>query len=165
MLLDDQLLTERLAVRPFIETDTPQLVAIFADPMVARFVDDGLPLPADQAALWVTRSRENLARFGYGTGAIILRETDELIGWAGFARPGDGTEEIIYGFAQAHWGRGYGAEIVRALVSFARMRGIDPIRATVHTENAASIKLLLKNGFRLLVAGYDDDPLCDLYAI
>ena len=51
MIYKSQLVTARLAVRPVVASDAPLLVALFADPEVHRFVDDGQPLAADVAAL------------------------------------------------------------------------------------------------------------------
>ncbi|WP_198152612.1 GNAT family N-acetyltransferase [Tsuneonella dongtanensis] len=155
--------TERLSIRPFEPADEPLLVALFQDPMVARFVGDGSPLSPEDAALWVRRSRENLATFGYGTGAVVERASGELVGWAGFARPGDGSEEIIYGLAARHWGKGYGSEIVDALVAFAAAQGVAPVRATVDRANAGSIAILEKRGFRLAATDYGGEDGCCLF--
>lgn len=163
MVLNDRLETSRLIVRPFTPEDAEPLVALFADPRVHRHVDDGQPLGGEMARLWVVRSGENLVRHGYGTGAVVLRETGKLIGWAGFARPGDGSEELIYGLAHAHWRRGLGTELLDALVAFGRARRIDPLRATVASANIGSIRLLEKAGFVLAERGYDGDADCDLY--
>lgn len=163
MIRDGRLETPRLIIRPFVATDAVTLVALFADPLVARFVDDGTALSAEDAALWVVRSAENLARHGYGTGAVVRKEDGLMIGWAGVARPADGSQEIIYGLARAFWRRGYGGEILSALVEFAAGRGIDPVRATVDPRNLISVRLLTGRGFTLAARGHDGDPDSDLY--
>ena len=155
--------TARLTIRPFEPGDAPRLVALFEDLMVARYVDDGDALSSQDADLWVQRSRENLAKFGYGTGAVIDRASGELVGWAGFARPGDGSEEIVYGLAAAYWRQGLGREIVAALLAFAASRAIDPVRATVDPENLASIRLLEDVGFICVEPAYQGDPHSALY--
>jgi ribosomal-protein-alanine N-acetyltransferase len=163
MIHASQLETARLVVRPFVPADAPLLVALFADPAVHRFVDDGQPLAPDVAALWVERSAANLEHFGYGTGAVVERASGELIGWAGFARPGDGAEEAIYGLRRASWGRGLGRELLAGLIVFAEERGIVPIRATVDPANSVSVRLLLQAGFALAEQGYGGDAASDLY--
>lgn len=165
MIYASQLETARLVVRPFVAADASLLVALFADPDVHRFVDDGQPLAPDVATLWVERSAANLGRFGYGTGAVVERASGALIGWAGFARPGDGTEEVIYGLRRASWGRGLGKELLAGLVAFAQGRGIAPIRATVDPANRASIHLLRQTGFVLAEPGYGGDAGSDLYLL
>lgn len=163
MIHDSRLVTARLIVRPFVAADAPLLVALFADPQVHRFVDDGQPLAPAVAALWVERSAANLERFGYGTGAVVEHAGGELIGWAGFARPGDGTEELIYGLRRASWGRGLGKELLAGLVAFAAERGISPVRATVDPANSASVHLLRQAGFALAETRYRGDTQADLY--
>ena len=163
MLLNDTLGTPRLILRPFVDADAPLLVALFADPLVHRHVDDGQPLSMKMARLWVERSRENLVRHGYGTGAVALRETGELIGWAGYARPGDGSEELIYGLAPKYWRRGLGTELLDALIGFACARQITPLRATVASANTGSVRLLENAGFALMERGYEGEADCDLY--
>jgi ribosomal-protein-alanine N-acetyltransferase len=163
MIHKSQLVTTRLAVRPFMASDASLLVTLFVDPEVHRFVDDGQPLAADVAALWVERSAANLERFGYGTGAVVERASGELIGWAGFARPDDGTQEVVYGLRRASWGRGLGKELLAGLVAFAGERGIAPVRATVDPANSVSVHLLRQAGFVLAEPGYRGDARADLY--
>jgi ribosomal-protein-alanine N-acetyltransferase len=163
MIHASQLDTARLVVRPFVLADASLLVSLFADPEVHRFVDDGQPLAPDIAALWVERSAANLARFGYGTGAVVERASGGLIGWAGFARPDDGTQELIYGLQRANWGRGLGKELLAGLVAFAAERGISPVRATVDPDNRASVHLLRRAGFVLAEPSYRGDARANLY--
>ncbi len=163
MIHNSALETARLFIRPFMDEDVGDLVALFDDPKVARFVDDGGPLSLESASLWVLRSGENLQRHGYGTGAVIERESGNLIGWAGYARPEDGPEQIIYGLAAAYWRMGYGKEIAAALLEFADMRGIDPVFATIDPANEFSIRLLLGQGFRLVEECHGGEPDSNLY--
>ena len=150
MLKDAPLETPRLSVRRFRPDDVAWMVSLFADRCVARFVDDGQPLSPADAVLWVERSNANIERFGYGTGVVERREDGAPIGWAGVARPGDGTEEIIYGLARAYWRRGYGGELVGALVDFlAKHRPGASIRATIDPANRVSAMLLSRHGFAL----------------
>ncbi|WP_083567215.1 GNAT family N-acetyltransferase [Hyphomicrobium sp. CS1GBMeth3] len=117
-------------------------------PDVVRFTDDGKPLGRDLTELWIVRSRQNVEKFGYGTGALIERSSGRFIGWAGFARPEDAPEEIIYGFEKCAWGNGYGTEIVAGLVRFAFEKlNCSELRATAYPENVVSHHVLRKLGF------------------
>ena len=165
MLYGSELKTARLTIRPFRPDDVEPLVSLFADPLVHEFVDDGLPLSRDVARLWVARSNENLARFGFGTGAVVENASGRLIGWAGFARPGDGGEELIYGLAAGRWGLGLGRELLASLLRFAESRAISPVRATVDPRNDRSIALLTAAGFTLAGRGHRGDPDSDLYLL
>lgn len=163
MIEGGELTTERLHVRPFDPADAERLVEIFSDPMVARFVGDGSALDRVEASDWIANSRANLARFGYGTGAVVETQSQRLIGWAGFARPEGGLEEIIYGFERGAWGTGLGTELFAALVEFGAVQGVSPLRATVDQRNLASIKILKRKGFELSVRDYRGEAGCLLY--
>ena len=163
MIHNSCLETARLVIRPFHPDDIPSLVEMFADRRVAQYVGDGGPLPEDEAILWVKNSRENLQQHGFGTGAIVKREGGPLIGWAGFARPETGGEEIIYGLAAEHWRQGLGTEILLGLLKFADERGISPVLATVDPNNSVSSQLLLKHGFEFVEHNHGGDPDSDLY--
>jgi [ribosomal protein S5]-alanine N-acetyltransferase len=114
VIRDGVIETARLTIRPFEPADAPSLIALFANRAVARSVGNSAALSAEDAALWISRSRDNLARYGYGTGAVIERGEGRLIRWAGFARPEQGPEQIIYGLAAACCRRGLGSETVGA---------------------------------------------------
>lgn len=165
MILNGALRTDRLLVRPFGADDAVALVDLFRDPRVHRFVDDGLPLSEEVARLWIERSGENLRRFGYGTGAVVLRASGELVGWAGFARPAHGEEQVIYGLHPSCWGFGLGRELLGELIRFAWARGHKRIRATVSPRNTASVRLLEHAGFTLGEKGHQGDPECNLYEL
>ena len=165
MIHDSKLETERLEVRPFSHDDVPRLVEIFADPDVARFVDDGEPMPAEVGHQWVENSLANLAKHGCGTGAVIEKSTGRLIGWAGIARPPDDLPELIYGFEKPAWRKGYGRELLAALVDYSHEAGVVPVRATVNVENKGSIALLETAGFRLVEKGHKGEATSCLYAL
>lgn len=152
--------TERLLFRPFAVEDIDAFHAIAGDPEVMRFVGDGDPCDRALTALWIERSRENVDRFGYGTGAVIERETGRFIGWSGVARPEGQPEEIVYGFARDAWGKGYATELVRGLILFAfGTLNLPELRATVDPENAVSAHILEKCGFVREPWEYDSESL------
>lgn len=140
--------TERLALRRFEPADLAPLAAICNDPEVMRYVGEGTVLTVAQVTEWIERSRENIARFNTGTGAVILRSSGRLIGWAGLVRPASLPPELIYGFAMQHWGQGFASELVPALLRWLTgAGGLRQIDATVDPANAASVHLLLRHGF------------------
>ncbi|MEM1434764.1 MAG: GNAT family N-acetyltransferase [Pseudomonadota bacterium] len=161
------LTTPRLLFRVFEDTDYKALARISASPSVSRYVDDGEPLSAANTRLWIQRSRANVARFGYGTGAVLLRSSGELIGWAGFARGDDASdpddEELIYGFDEPFWGQGYGTELLAGLIRYGfEQLQLGKLRATVYRANRASVRLLERQGFKCTQRDYESSGI-DLY--
>lgn len=158
--------TERLLFRLFEPADAAELERISADELTRRYVGDGSVLSREQCEQWIRNSRDNVSRHGYGTGAVVLRESGALIGWAGMARPGDGTEEVIYGLDRDYWGRGLGTELLGGLVAWARdTLSLPELRATVAMQNDASIRMLRKFGFALRDGCHDGDPETHLYVL
>jgi RimJ/RimL family protein N-acetyltransferase len=81
--------------------------------------------------------------------AITLVGDDSAIGWvaAGEKRQG-GVTEIGYLLARAHWGRGIAAEAVSAVIDRLFAEGQRRVFADTDPENAASLALLERLGFR-----------------
>ncbi len=156
--------TARLLFRSFEADDLDRLAEISADSETSRYVGDGRPLSRKLTEQWIENSRQNVARFGYGTGAVVLRSCGTLIGWSGIARPEEGGEEILYGLYRDYWGQGLGTELLDGLLDWAwRTLNLGELRATVHRQNAASIQMLENAGFVLADDCYDNDPDTLLY--
>lgn len=93
---------------------------------------------------------------GWGVWISVLREEATAVGDAGFkGRPDrDGTVEIGYGVAPGFRGRGFATEAVRALAGWAFTHPeVKRAVAECSPENAASIRVLQKSGFRLVRSG------------
>ena len=100
--------TERMLFRRFEQSDLDELARISADVAVIRYVGNGQPLSREKTQAWINKSRINILQFGYGTGAVVEKVTQSLIGWAGIGRPADdnGLEEVVYGLDQSLLGAG-----------------------------------------------------------
>jgi ribosomal-protein-alanine N-acetyltransferase len=84
----------------------------------------------------------------FGPRLVVERSTGEVIGTAGFfGPPRDGLVEIGYGIVPSRQRRGYATETVRALIETALAQpGVSEIIAHADPANAASIRVLEKNG-------------------
>lgn len=79
---------------------------------------------------------------------MLLRDGTE-IGDACFkGLSADGRAEIGYGIGAAYWGRGYATEGAAALCRWALENGARTLEAEAAPENAASMRVLEKLGFR-----------------
>jgi RimJ/RimL family protein N-acetyltransferase len=94
--------------------------------------------------------------FGYYR---ITRLTDGLaIGGIGFkGRPAGGCVEIGYGLAPSGRGSGYAAEAAVALLGLAAHHGMTRVVAATTPDNVASMRTLVRVGFRLVTT---DGELC-----
>ena len=134
------------------ERDAPQTLAGLLD---ASADETWQPLPGFVLEMMLSRASE-ADENGRRWPAFYMIERAErvLIGGVGFkGLPRQGEVEIGYGLAPARWNRGYASEAVAALCERAFGRGIVRICAGVDGDNAASARVLRKNGFER--AGFD----------
>lgn len=142
--------TARLVLRPVTLADRADLVALEADPEVMRFLNGGLPVPVEGCA-----DSDFLTPRGTEPEVLAAHElaTNHFVGW--FALFDDGmvgglkTAELGYRLRREAWGKGYGTEGARALVTeaFGRL-GFDRIRAQTMAVNRGSRRVMEKAGFR-----------------
>ncbi len=71
---------------------------------------------------------------------------DRLVGTIG-AFLSDGTTEVTYWIDRACWGQGIASEALALLLDAVPVR---PLRARVASDNAGSLRVLLKAGFQIL---------------
>ncbi|HET9952075.1 MAG TPA: GNAT family N-acetyltransferase [Candidatus Eisenbacteria bacterium] len=143
--------TERLVLRMFREGDFEAFARIGADPDVARYLGNGLPLTRQEAWRSLAAHLGHWTLRGYGMFAIEEKATGEFVGRAGFFNPeGWPGFELGWTLARERWGRGYATEAARRLLdhAFAEM-GRDHVISVIQPENAASIRVAERIGERL----------------
>jgi RimJ/RimL family protein N-acetyltransferase len=140
--------TERLLLPPLGLEHADDLIALYADPEVARYVG-GDSLTAEtipgQAARFAAIWREH----GYGQSAVHDRETGAFLGRVGLHYwPGWDEVELGYVLAASAQRRGLAAEASRAWIEWARgSLARDHLIAVIDPRNAASVSLALRLGF------------------
>ncbi len=140
--------TTRLLLRKPRVEDAPLIFASYAqDPEVVRYLTF-LPhrdmRETDEA---VSRFLENWRSGKSYCWLIFRRDSKELIG-AISARHDQGLN-IGYALARAFWGKGFMSEAVNAVVEWAfSVPGVFRVWAVCDLDNAASARLLERNGFR-----------------
>jgi [ribosomal protein S5]-alanine N-acetyltransferase len=145
------LLTERLALRWLTPADVPALYEIFSDAEVTRYWSS--PPLSDLAAAeaLLAEIREAFARRTLFQWGIARRSDDLVVGTCTLAGLTAAHRRAELGFAlgRVHWGRGYIAEALPALVGFAfDQLGLHRLEADVDPRNRASIRALERLGFR-----------------
>jgi ribosomal-protein-alanine N-acetyltransferase len=112
-----------------------------------RFVGDGTALSREECERWLAVTADNYAKRGYGMFALVERQTGEVVGFGGLIHfAGRGEPEIKYALLRSAWGRGLATEAARALLDFARARGLPEVIATVDPQHGASQRVLAKAG-------------------
>lgn len=151
--------TNRLYVRQWRADDMPKVLALYRDPEVIRWVDDGQPLSLGDAKKWMEVTRANYTMHGYGMFAIDDRDSHETLGFGGIVHPGNQPEpEIKYALNRAFWGQGIATEFVRGLTQYAQTQhNVRRFIATIARVNKASARVLTKSGFRHNDTRIEDD--------
>jgi 8-oxo-dGTP diphosphatase len=146
------IVSNRLVLRSPTMDDVPSCVRHLADESVVAFLSHvPFPYTEDDAVAFV-QSALGEGPLPVGDAFVIEdRVTGAMIGTIG-VRPmdlPDGTRigEIGYWLARDLWGKGLATEAVSALVPHCFGDGLVRVTAHVNEENAASRKVLEKNGF------------------
>ncbi|MFD0021269.1 GNAT family N-acetyltransferase [Streptomyces sp. NPDC058382] len=147
------LATPRLLLRPMTVSDAEHVVA-GRPPDGVRWAA-GFPSPGERAA--ATRFLDTCADTGdptpFGSYVIRLREDGQpVIGGLGFHGPPDaeGHVTIGYGLVPSVQGMGYASEALRALLRFARDRGVVCVHGDTDLDNTASQHVMTAAGMRLV---------------
>jgi RimJ/RimL family protein N-acetyltransferase len=139
--------TERLILRPFVESDFDAYAAIHGDPEVTRYLN-GFPLPRWEAwrsfAIFVGHWQLR----GYGVWAVEEKATGAFVGRSGLHYPeGWPGIEVGWTFDRAAWGKGFATEAGRVAMTWAfDVLGLNHIISVIHPENARSIRVAERLG-------------------
>ena len=145
--------TNRLMIRSFQEPDIPEYAAVVADPKVTEFLGDGSPHSYEQAAAYVRDCMRSETKNGIARYAVILRETEELIGFCGFKKVDDYID-FGWRYARRAWGNGYATEAAAAVLD----QGINTLKlsgivAESAVENVGSVRVMEKIGMQFEAFG------------
>jgi len=147
--------TERLQLRAHRLEDFADCAAMWADPIVTRFIG-GKPFSEEDAWTRFLRHIGHWSMMGFGYWVAEEKDTGSLIGEVGFAdfkrdiQPSlKGTPEMGWALVSKVHGKGYATEAVRAALAwgdahFASGRTV----CIIHPENLASIRVAEKCGYK-----------------
>ncbi len=143
--------TTRLRLRAPRLDDAADQHAYARDPEVA---EPGMWAPLatlEENRRDLVETRERLARGEAIEWGIEQRDEHRLIGRCGFVRlrPAHRSAEVGYALARPYWGRGYMGEALAAVLAYGFERlDLHRVEATCLADNAGSIRVLEKTGFR-----------------
>lgn len=159
--------TERLIFRPFTEEDLPKLVEQRSDPDVNRYLGGPARQNAEALATRLKFYMDCYDKFGFGSCAMLWRETGEMIGTAGI-QPLEDTGEIEVGYSiiKAYWGLGLGTEAAKGWMAHGfNTAGLERIVAVAVEENTASRRIMEKLGMTYEKTEVHYGEPCAFYAI
>lgn len=156
--------TDRLWLRRFTRDDASLLLALDGDPLVRRFVEDGVEPTLDNSIAAIDHW---LATYPpghpFGFWAAIERSTGAFVGWFHFRPPTDGSDdepELGYRLMSSHWGRGLATEGSQALIDHGfSTGGVRRVIAETMSVHSASRRVMEKVGMRLVRTFRADWPV------
>ena len=147
--------TERLILREFLLSDVDGMFEMDSNPNVHRFVGKKPVKHIDESRAYIETIQGQYKKYGIGRWAVVLKETNEFIGWSGIKlitneiNKHQNFYEIGYRFIEKHWGKGYATEAGKAFVTYAfNEMKVEALYAYADEGNENSRKILEKLGLR-----------------
>ena len=159
--------TERILLRPFCIKDIERFAKICANPNVMRYIGDGKPVSRNVIAEKIPEWIELYEKQKYGLMALVMKDTDELIGFCGFIHQTvDEVEYIELGYRldEAYWGKGIATEVAVAVRDYAfNVLEIPMLISIINHQNDASKHVAKKVGMRLMKQTNFKNVLVDVF--
>ena len=145
------LTADRLRLRQLDAADVPGLLAVFGDATHLRYWSHGPLADLDAARAYldgITSGWQERSFFQWGIEETATRQLAGTVTFADWDR-GNRRAEIGFILRPGAEGRGYATEAVRTALAFAfGPMGVHRIEADVDPDNAASLRVLERIGFR-----------------
>jgi ribosomal-protein-alanine N-acetyltransferase len=146
------IVTERLLLREWRDTDLDAFAAINADPVVMEFFPE--TYTEERTQRFVERIRERWTELGYGLWAVERKDTGAFIGYVGLwpaTFPAHFTPAVEVGWRLAadQWGYGYATEGARAALTYGfDTLGLEEIVSFTSALNLRSVRVMERLGMR-----------------
>lgn len=135
--------SDRLLFRLLCAEDLKFMLALTGEPDAVQYLP-GMITDEDMMRSWLSSLQPEDNEY-----LIFLKETGTPIGECSLTlQPDESSCEIGYMLLPQYWNQGYGTEIAQWLMSMAESYGVSRITAMSHAQNAASVRILEKLGFK-----------------
>lgn len=140
--------TERLYLREMKQSDFNSLCKILQDEDTMYAYEGAFS--DDEVREWLNRQIRRYQKREFGLRAVILKETDEMIGQCGLTMQLWKDEEVLeigYLFERSHWHKGYATEAAKACKQYAfEVLDADEVCSIIRDTNTASQNVAIRNG-------------------
>lgn len=140
--------TKRLYLREMNQNDFKSLCEILQDPEVMYAYEGAFG--EEEVQEWLDRQISRYQKWGFGLWAVILKESDRMIGQCGLTmQPWKDREvlEIGYLFQKKYWHKGYASEAAAACKNYAfEVLDAGEVCSIIRDTNTASRRVALRNG-------------------
>ena len=140
--------TKRLYLREMNQSDFASLCRILKDDETMYAYEGAFS--DDEVREWLDRQIARYQKWGFGLWAVILKDTNEMIGQCGLTMQNwkdDEVLEIGYLFERAHWHKGYASEAAKACKKYAfETLNASEVCSIIRDTNIASQNVAIRNG-------------------
>ena len=140
--------TGRLYLREMDPSDYQALCRILQD-NEAMYAYEGA-FSDSEVQEWLERQMERYRKWNFGLWAVVLKETDEMIGQCGLTMQKWKDAQVLevgYLFQRRYWHRGYATEAAKACKEYAfRILNAEEVCTIIRDINTASQRVAVRNG-------------------
>ncbi|MFD1737369.1 GNAT family N-acetyltransferase [Bacillus salitolerans] len=145
--------TKRLIIREMGQSDYDALCGILCDEEVMRAAYERA-FNLEEAQNWLNRHLKRYEEYGFGLWAVVLKETNEMIGQCGLTMQGWREKEILeigFLFQKAYWHKGYATEAAIACNEYAfSVLNANRVYSIIRDTNIAAQKVAVRNGMNII---------------
>ena len=143
--------TERLYLREMNQSDFESLCKILQDEDTMYAYEGAFNV--DEVQEWLDRQILRYQEWNFGLWAVILKETNQMIGQCGLTMQpwkDENVLEIGYLFERSYWHKGYAIEAAKACKKYAfEILKADEVCSIIRDTNIASQKVAIRNGMTI----------------
>ena len=145
--------TERLIIREMVQPDLGALCKILCDEEVMRVAYESA-FSVEEAQNWMNRHFKRYEEYGFGLWAVVLKETNEMIGQCGLTMQSWRERELLeigYLFQKEYWHKGYATEATIACKEYAfSVLNVSSVYSIIKGTHIASQNVAVRNGMKIV---------------
>ena len=139
--------TENLKIRWLIMNDILAFHKMQSNPLVMQYATGIVKSLAEHTVeLQGLIAKYEVANNDFWIYAVERKVDKQFVGTCALIKDGE-NDEIGYRFLQEYWGKGYGAETCKGLVTYCKKNGFKKLIAYVVDKNIASINIVKRLNF------------------
>lgn len=144
--------TKRLYLRKMNQSDYEALSKMLQDEETMYAYEGAFS--DEETQEWLDRQIDRYREYGFGLWAVVLKETDEMIGQCGLTMQqwnGRQVLEIGYLLQRTYWHNGYATEAAKACKEYAFTKlDADEVCSIIRDTNTASQNVAQRNGMTVV---------------
>lgn len=144
--------TERLYLRKMNQSDYDALSKMLQDEETMYTYEGAFS--DEETQEWLDRQIGRYREYGFGLWAVVLKETDEMIGQCGLTMQQWNDRRVLeigYLLQRAYWHNGYATEAAKACKEYAFTKlDADEVCSIIRDTNTASQNVALRNGMTVV---------------